>query len=78
MQTQIDDGVNKVLSYLLCSNHLCAVTREFWIEIKRRFPLHVNKSRLFWGLLLIIDGALALAQQFGYLPFTTMRPKPVH
>lgn len=29
--------------------------------------MKVNKSSLFWGLLLIIGGGVALAQQFGYL-----------
>jgi len=29
--------------------------------------MKVNKSGLFWGLLLIIGGGVALAQQFGYL-----------
>lgn len=29
--------------------------------------MQVNKSSLFWGLLLIIGGGVALAQQFGYL-----------
>ena len=29
--------------------------------------MNVNKSSLFWGILLIGGGALALAQQFGYL-----------
>jgi hypothetical protein len=37
------------------------------IEIGRRFPMNVNKSSLFWGMLLIIGGALALAQQMGYI-----------
>jgi hypothetical protein len=29
--------------------------------------MNVNKSGLFWGILLILGGAVALAQQFGYL-----------
>ena len=29
--------------------------------------MQVNKSGLFWGLLLIILGGAALAQQFGYM-----------
>ena len=29
--------------------------------------MQVNKSGLFWGLLLVIGGGVALAQQFGYL-----------
>jgi len=29
--------------------------------------MNINKSSLFWGLLLIIGGGAALAQQFGYL-----------
>jgi hypothetical protein len=29
--------------------------------------MNVNKSSLFWGILLILGGGLALAQQFGYL-----------
>jgi hypothetical protein len=29
--------------------------------------MNVNKSSLFWGLLLILGGGVALAQQFGYL-----------
>jgi hypothetical protein len=29
--------------------------------------MNVNKSSLFWGVLLIIGGGVALAQQFGYL-----------
>jgi hypothetical protein len=29
--------------------------------------MNVNKSSLFWGLLLILGGCVALAQQFGYL-----------
>ena len=29
--------------------------------------MNVNKSSLFWGMLLIIGGALALAQQMGYV-----------
>src|SRR5215204_6932868 len=37
------------------------------IEIKRRFPMNVNKSSLFWGLLLMIGGGVALTQQFGYM-----------
>jgi hypothetical protein len=34
---------------------------------KRRFRMNVNKSSLFWGILLIGGGGLALAQQMGYL-----------
>ena len=29
--------------------------------------MNVNKTSLFWGLLLIIGGGVALAQQFGYM-----------
>jgi hypothetical protein len=40
----------------------------YWkIEIKRRFLMNVNKASLFWGILLIGGGAVALAQQMGYL-----------
>jgi len=37
------------------------------MEIKGGFLMNVNKSSLFWGLLLILGGGVALAQQFGYL-----------
>jgi hypothetical protein len=37
------------------------------MEIKRRFLMNVKRSSLFWGILLVGGGAVALAQQLGYL-----------
>jgi hypothetical protein len=37
------------------------------MEIKRRFRMNINRSSIFWGMLLIGAGALALADQFGYI-----------
>jgi hypothetical protein len=37
------------------------------MEIKRRFLMKANRTSLFWGILLVAGGGLALAQQMGYL-----------
>jgi hypothetical protein len=37
------------------------------VEIKGGFPMNINKSGLFWGVLLIGGGLLALAEQMGYI-----------
>lgn len=36
-------------------------------NMERRLPMNVNRSGFFWGLLLIVGGALGLAQQMGYI-----------
>jgi hypothetical protein len=41
--------------------------RILFTEIKRRFLMKSNRSSLFWGILLVAGGGLALAQQMGYL-----------